>query len=64
MTLTNHTRRIETLANDVVHHVDRKEYEQAHCCLDDIEKKVHAARRHIDHVQNVSDFAARPAGGD
>ncbi|MBA7609968.1 hypothetical protein ES703_17171 [subsurface metagenome] len=62
MTLTNNTRDIETLANDVVHHVDRREYEQAHCMLDNIERKVHEVRRHIEHLQNVRDFCARPAG--
>jgi hypothetical protein len=36
----------------------------AHLRLDELEGKVHAARRHIDHLQNVTDFAARPAGGD
>ncbi len=62
MTLTNNSRAIEALANDVVHHVDRKEYAQAHCVLDNIESKVHEIRRHVDHLQNVADFAARPAG--
>lgn len=51
MTLTNNTRRIEKLANDVVHHADRKEYELAHCALDDIEAKVHALRRHLENLQ-------------
>jgi len=62
MTITNHTRRIEDLANDVIHFVDRREYPNAHAVLDDIEKEVRLAHRHIDHVQNVSDFCARPAG--
>lgn len=64
MTITNHIRDIETLANETIHHVDRKEYGRAHIRLDDIEKKVREAHRHIDHLQNVTDFAARPAGGD
>lgn len=63
MTLLNHTRAIEELSGKVVYHVDAREFERAHCALDDIEKKVHEARRHIDHLQNVTDFAARPAGG-
>ncbi|MBA7636118.1 hypothetical protein ES703_43733 [subsurface metagenome] len=62
MTITNHTRRIEELAGDVIHSVDAREYPNAHCALDDIEKEVRAAHRHIDHLQNVSDFCARPEG--
>ena len=61
MTLTNNIRDIEGLANDIVHHVDRKEYEQAHCLLDNLEKHVHEVRRHIDHLQNVRDFSPRNA---
>ncbi len=64
MTITNHIRRIEELAGDVIYLVDHKDYEMAHLRLDELEGKVHAARRHIDHLQNVTDFAARPAGGD
>ncbi len=62
MTLTDNTRVIEKLANDVVHHADRREYEQAHCCLDDIEKKVRKLRRHIDHLQFVNYFNLHSAG--
>ena len=62
MTLTNNIQSIEGLANDVVHHVDRKEYERAHLVLDNLERKVHEVRRHVDHLQNVRDFCARPAG--
>ena len=64
MTLTNNTRRIEELSGIVTTLVDSKKYEEAHCALDEIEKKVHAVHRHIDHLQNVTDFCARPAGGD
>lgn len=64
MTLTNHIQRIETLASECLHHVDRKEYHQAHSVLDGLEMNVLEVRRHIDHLQNVTDFAARPAGGD
>ncbi|MBA7522338.1 hypothetical protein ES705_14456 [subsurface metagenome] len=64
MTLTNNIRNIEELGNFVIQYSDAKEYEHAHCALDDIEKKVQAIRRHLDHLQNVSDFCARPAGGD
>lgn len=63
MTITNHTRDIEAFANDVQHHVDRHEYGRAHIVLDEIEKRVRLAHRHIYHLQNVTDFAARPAGG-
>jgi len=63
VTLTNHARDIETFANDVVHHVDRKEYGRAHIVLDDIEKKVRTLHRHIDRLQNIGLFAERPAGG-
>lgn len=62
MTLTNNTRRIEQLANDVNTLCDRHEYEKAHCALDDIEAKVHALRRHVDNLQLIADRAARPAG--
>ncbi|MBA7563305.1 hypothetical protein ES708_04960 [subsurface metagenome] len=62
MTFTNHLRDIETLATETVHHIDRKEYHRAHLRLDEIERKVHETRRHIDHLQNVRDSCARPAG--
>ncbi len=64
MTLTNHTRRIEELTGDVVYHVDAREYPKAHLVLDEMQSKLFALRRHIEHLQNVTDFAARPAGGD
>jgi len=64
VTFTNHIQRIEVLANQALQHVDRKEYETAHLILDDLEKKVHQVHRHIDHLQNVRDFCARPAGDD
>jgi len=62
VTITNHTRRIEELAGSVIHYVDAREYPNAHVALDDIEKEVRLAHRHIDHLQNVTDFCARPAG--
>ena len=64
MTLTDNTRRIEALSNDVVHHVDRREYGEAHIVLDDIEKKVREVRRHIDHLQFVQYFDLRLGKGD
>ena len=63
MTLTNHIQRIEALANEALHHVDRKEYPQAHLVLDGLEMNVLEVRRHIDHLQNVRDFSPVPAGG-
>ncbi len=62
MTITNQIRRIEELAEYVLLSVDTKKYGEAHCLLDDIEKKVRESHRHIDHLQNVTDFCARPAG--
>lgn len=64
MTLTNNISGIQTLAYEIQQHVDRKEYDRAHLVLDDIEKKVQEVRRHVDHLQNVRDFCARPAGED
>jgi len=64
VTLTNNIQDIESLASDALNHVDRKEYERAHLVLDNLESKVREVRRHVDHLQNVRDFCARPAGGD
>ncbi|GAI70464.1 unnamed protein product [marine sediment metagenome] len=64
MTLANNIQNIEKLACSVIFRVNTKEYKKAHYALDDIEKNVRAARRHIDHLQNVRDFCVRPAGGD
>ncbi|MBA7479198.1 hypothetical protein ES707_14630 [subsurface metagenome] len=61
MTLTNHTRRIEELAGAVTTLCDSRKYEEAHCALDDIEKKVRKLRRHIDHLQFVNYFDLRLA---
>lgn len=64
MTLTNNTRRIEELTGAFTILVDNKKYEEAHIVLDEMQAKIHALRRHIEHLQNVTDFCARPAGGD
>lgn len=64
VTITNHIRRIEDLAGQVIAHVDDRKYAEAHEDLDFIEVRVRLAHRHIDHLQNVTDFCARPAGGD
>lgn len=62
VTLTNHIRNIQDLAPQVIEFADAKEYPLAHCALDEIEKEVRRVHRHIDHLQNVTDFCARPAG--
>jgi len=64
VTLTNNLERIEVLANTVLQLVDAKEYQQAHLILDMLEGRVQVVRRHIEHLQNVTDFAARPAGDE
>ena len=62
VTITNHIRRIEDLASEVIGHVDAREYQKAHCALDDIEKKVRSAREHIDHLQFVTYFSLASSG--
>ncbi len=62
MTITNHTSRIEDLAQQVIKHVDERKYAEAHEDLDFIEVRVRLAHRHIDHLQNVTNFGTRPAG--
>lgn len=64
MTLTNHIRAIETCSQLILKHCDEKDYPLAHLDLDVIESKVRILRTHIDHLQNVTDFAARPAEED
>ncbi len=64
MTLTNNTKLIEDLAGAVTILIDNKQYAEAHLVLDEMESKVHAVRRHVEHLQNVTDFCSRPAGGD
>lgn len=62
MTLSNNVKQIYELTGMVEYHCDEREYEQAHCALDDIEAKVHALRRHVDTLQLMNIYAARPAG--
>lgn len=62
MTITNHIRRIEDLAAQVIEHVDDREYRKAHFALDDIETRVRLARAHIDHLQDVTPRALVSAG--
>lgn len=62
MTLTNHTRRIEELAGDVVRFADAREYENAHLALDTIVMKVQELRRYIEHLQWMAPRVPGPAG--
>ena len=62
MTLTNHIRAIATHSQLALKHADEKNYSQVHLDLDVIESRVRLLRTHIDHLQNVTDFCARPAG--
>jgi len=62
MTITNHIRRIEELSGHVLVFVDAREYEQAHCALDDIEKEVRLSHEHIDNLQLVKTRVLASAG--
>ena len=62
MTLTNHVRRIQELAEAVITLCDSRKYEESHCALDDIEVRARCLHRHIDNLQLKADCAARPAG--
>ena len=53
VTLTNHIRRIEELAAQVIVLADSRDYPQAHLALDEISSRVHSARVHLDHLQDV-----------
>ena len=64
MTLTDNIRGIETHAQLALKHADEREYEKAHCDLDVIEKKVHAVREHLDHLQDVTPRVPVLAGVD
>lgn len=64
MTITNHIRRIEDLAEQVIEDVDDREYGKAHCALDDITNKVRLAHEHIDHLQDVTLRIPVPARED
>ena len=64
MTITNHIRRIEDLAELVIEYVDDREYEKAHTVLDAIEKRARLAHEHIDNLQLVTRPVPVPAGED
>lgn len=64
MTITNHIRRIEALADLFIEHVDDREYEKAHSALDDIETRTRLAHEHVDHLQLVAERTFAPAGVD
>lgn len=63
MTITNHVRRIQDLADQVIAHVDDRNYCAAHSALVDIEERVCLAHEHIDHLQDVTPRAPVPAVG-
>lgn len=44
-------------------HVDSREYEKAHCTLDDMEMKIHAIHRHIGKLQLVGRILPSPESG-
>ena len=60
MTLTDNIRNIEELTRLTIKYTDAREYESAHCCLDDIEKKVRKLHRHLDHLQRATDASTWP----
>lgn len=62
MTITNHVRRIQDLADQVIDHVDDREYELAHCALVDIEQRARQAHEHVDHLQLIAERTVAPAG--
>lgn len=64
MTITNHIRRIEYLADQVIVHVDERNYCAAHSALDDIIVRTLLAHEHIDHLQDVLPVELVPAGGN
>lgn len=63
MTITNHIRCIQNLADQVIEHVDDREYEHAHLALVDIEIRTRLAHEHVDHLQHVTPRDLVPAGG-
>jgi len=64
VTITNHIRRIEDLAEQVIGFVDTREYEMAHSALDDIEKRTLLAHEHIDNLQLKTSRVSVSAGED
>lgn len=64
VTLTNNIRIIEASAQLALQHCDEKDYPHAHLDLDVIVAKVRIIRTHIDHLQNVLDFAPVCKGED
>lgn len=63
MTITNHIRRIEDLAEQVIAAVDDRNYFKAHFALTEIETRTRLAHEHVDHLQDVQPRAFSPAGG-
>lgn len=64
MTITNHIRRIQKRADDVIRYVDDRKYASAHCALDDIESKTRHAHEHVDHLQKVNEPRPGPESED
>lgn len=60
MTITNQTKCIAELADQIQGIIDSREYELAHSVLDDIETKARLAHRHIDNLQLKADCNDRP----
>lgn len=63
MTITNHIRTIEDIANNVILAVDDRKYGTAHMLLDTIEKRARLAHEHIDQLQNIQDRPVDGKGG-
>lgn len=64
MTITNHIRRIEELAELVIEYVDDREYAKAHTVIDAIEKRSRLAHEHVDHLQLIAERTFISAGED
>jgi len=64
MTLTNHIRRIEELTNKVLICANAREYEKAHCAIDDIVSKAREVHQYIERLQWITPRVPGPAGGD
>lgn len=61
MTITNHIRAIEDLAELLIEYVDDREYSKAQIVIDAIEERTRLAREHIDHLQLISERTFFPA---
>ena len=57
MTCTNHIRIMQESIDKALSCIDSKEYPAAHLALDDLESQLRKLRRHIDHLQFVTQFS-------